>query len=81
MPPPFVFTLTRDQLEAKRAEAAQHGVVLEGDIGTTPEIQGVILNYAYNADTQTLTLTPVKFPGWPMTGFVSNAIKELFSQL
>lgn len=43
----MTFTLTRAQLEAKRAELAAKGIILVGDHGSIPAPRGLTIEYEY----------------------------------
>lgn len=68
------FTLTRAQLEAKRAELSTQGVQLVGDSGEFTA-HGVTVGYTYNEPTLNVEVKDHgAYPGF----FVNHAIKGWF---
>jgi len=70
----MTFTLTRQQLEAKRSQLASQGVELTGDSGKI-EKNGVTVQFTYGEPT--LVVTVLDFGGHP-SFFVNHAISGWF---
>lgn len=70
----MTFALTRQQLEAKRAELAAQGIQLEGDSGTVSK-QGVTITFTYGEPSLIVTVT--NYGGHP-SFFVNHAVSSWF---
>lgn len=73
----FVYTFTREQLEAIRTKLSHQGVTLTGDEGDLGK-QGVELHFKYVEPT--LTITEVHKPFYVSDELVSNTLKNWFEK-
>jgi hypothetical protein len=75
----LAFTLTRDQLEQKRAEAKQQGFDIEGDKGDG-DSKGVKFSYGYDGSTLRVVIKRVSFAD-KLLGWDENHIAEALTKI